>query len=504
MNKYFKTLAVGLCISILTIGCTKLDEEKFGSLSPDTYYKGDAEALSSVVGVYNLLSANVDIGDPWRMKEFSTDEFIVPGRASGGWFDQNNIDLTNHRENPTNATIARAWQQIFQEIGTANAVLESIQASPNKDNLKALIAETRALRAYGYFFAMDNWGNVPLVTVARIDPNNLPATTPRADIYKFIESEMLAAAADLPSAKSVSHTAYYPRFTKESVYTALAYMYLNAEVYTGTPQWQKAVDMCDQVISSGAFSLMPNVVDNFISSRQATSTEIISAFTKDPTKTAGNNQFILYTQNGLDAAKYNLPFVPANGYSTTQASLDKYETSDARKLLIEYGPQYYLDGRPLTYSNGTQLVLVPVKDIVSAQDNEGYKVLKYTPVGAAFSGFNADNDLILERYSDVLLIKAEALFRLGNPAGALLLINQVRQRSNATALTSLTLQNIEDERAREFLWEGNRRTDMIRFGDYFTGLWPFKTTVTEKFRAIYPIPNEQLVNNPKLVQNPGY
>src|SRR5690349_13662418 len=224
MNKYIKTLAVALCAGVAMVGCTKLDEEKFGSLAPDTYYKGEAEALSSVVGIYNLLSANVDIGDPWRMKEFSTDEFIVPGRASGGWFDQNNVDLTNHKENKSNATITRAWQQIFQEIGTANAVMESLQGAPNQDKLKALIAETKALRAYGYYFAMDNWGNVPLVTVPRIDPTNLPATTPRADIYKFIETEMLAAATDLPSAKDVNHTAYYPRFTKESVYTLLAYM----------------------------------------------------------------------------------------------------------------------------------------------------------------------------------------------------------------------------------------------------------------------------------------
>lgn len=504
MTTYMKKLAAGLCIGLLTVGCTKLDEEKFGSLAPQTYYKGEAEALSSVVGIYNLLSYNVDIGDPWRMKEFSTDEFIVPGRASGGWYDQNNVDLTNHKENATNATIARAWQQIFQEIGTANAVIESLNASPNKDKLKALIAEARALRAYGYFFAMDNWGNVPLVTVARIDPNNLPGTTPRAEVYKFIETEMLAAAADLPSAKDVNHAAYYPRFTKESVYTALAYMYLNAEVYTGTAQWQKAADMCNLVINSGAFKLMPGAGDNFASPKQASSSEIISAFTKDPTKTAGNNQFILYTQNGLDAQKYNLPFVPANGYSTTQAALDRYEDKDVRKSLIEYGPQYYLDGRPLKYANGTQLVLIPVQDIMSAQDNEGYKVLKYTPVGAAFSGFNADNDLILERYSDVLLIKAEALFRLGNAADALPLVNQVRERSNATPLMSLTLKDLEEERAREFLWEGCRRTDMIRFGDYFTATWPFKATPTEKFRAVYPIPLEQLTNNPKLVQNPGY
>ncbi len=504
MKLSFKILTTGLLMSALFSACTKLDEEKFGSLSPDNYYQGEKEALSSVVGVYQLLSYNVDIGDPWRMKEFSTDEFIVPGRASGGWFDQNNIDLIKHVDNADNNTMARAWTFIFQEIGTANAVLESLEASPNKDNLKALIAETRALRAYGYFFAMDNWGNVPLVTVARIDPKNLPATTPRADVFKFIETEMLAALADLPSAKDVSRTAYYPRFTKETVETALAYMYLNAEVYTGTAQWQKVVEMCDKVIGSGAFSLTPKVIDNFASTTQVASTEIIAAFTKDATQNAGNNQFILYTQNGLDQQKYGLPFSPANGYSSTQVALDKYEDQDVRKAMIEYGPQYYLDGRPLNYPNGTQLNLIPVQDIVAAQDNEGYKVLKYTPVGAKFSGFNADNDLVLERYSNVLLMKAEALFRLGNAADALLLVNQVRIRSNATPFTSLTIQKIEDERAREFLWEGCRRTDMIRFGDYFTGTWAFKTTVTESFRKIYAIPNQQIAANPNLVQNPGY
>jgi starch-binding outer membrane protein, SusD/RagB family len=504
MNISFKKLTTCLLFGLVVSGCTKLDEEKFGSLSPDNYYQGEKEALSSVVGVYQLLSFNVDIGDPWRGKEFSTDEFIVPGRASGGWFDQNNIDLTKHIYNADNATMSRAWQFIFQEIGTANAVMESLQASPNKDNLKALIAETRALRAYGYFFAMDLWGNLPLVTVARIDPKNLPETTPRADIYKFIETEMLAAANDLPSAKDINHAAYYPRFTKESVYTALAYMYLNAEVYTSTAQWQKVVEMCDKVITSGAFSLTPKVIDNFASPTQVSSTEIISAFTKDATQNAGNNQFILYTNNGLDQKKYNLPFSPANGYSTTQAVLDRYENQDVRKSLIEYGPQFDLSGQPLNYPNGTQLNLIPVQDIVSAQDNEGYKVLKYTPVGAKFSGFNADNDLILERYSNVLLMKAEALFRLGNVIGALPLINQVRVRSNATTLSSLTLQDLENERAREFLWEGCRRTDMIRFGDYFTGVWAFKTTQTQAFRKIFPIPNQQITANPKLKQNPGY
>ncbi|MEI6949294.1 RagB/SusD family nutrient uptake outer membrane protein [Paraflavisolibacter sp. H34] len=504
MNSYIAKFAVAAVAALSFAGCTKLEEEKFGSLSPETYYKSEKEALSSVVGVYQLLSQVSHIGDPWRIAEFGTDEFIVPGRASGGWFDQGNIDIMLHQVTPANATTGRAWKNIFQEIGTANAVLESLEKSPNKASLKAVIAETRALRAYGYFYAMDFWGNVPLVTVARIDPANLPKTTKREDVYKFIESELLAAAEDMPSVTQVNRDAYYPRFTREAVYAALATLYLNAEVYTGTPQWDKTLAMCEKVIGTGAYALEKAVVDNFKSTNEKNSKELISAFSVDPTKNAGGNQFILYTQHALDKKKYNLPFIPAHGYSTFQEALDRYEDRDQRKGLIEYGPQTYLDGSPLKDDKGKQLVLVPVRDLISAEDDEGYKVLKYTPVGATWNGFNGDNDLVLIRYADILLMKAEALFRTGKAEDARKLVNQVRERSNATPLASLTLKDLENERAREFIWEGHRRRDMIRFGSYFTGTWKFKTTQTEKWRAIYPIPAEQITANPNLQQNEGY
>ncbi|MDB5249433.1 MAG: outer membrane protein SusD [Segetibacter sp.] len=504
MNKYISKIKLLVLASTMLAACTKLDEQTFGSLSPDNFYRTEKEGLSSVVGVYSLLSQVVHIGDPWRISEFGTDEFVVPGRASGGWFDQNQIDIIQHKAKPDNGRAAQAWVNIFQEIGTANAVLESLEKSPNAANLKGLIAETRALRAYGYFYAMDLWGNVPLVTTARIEPANLPKTNSRKEVFDFVTSQMLKAADDLPSVKTVQKTAYYPRFTKEAVYAALATVYLNGQVYTGTAYWDKAIEMADKVISTGAYKLEKDVVDNFRSTNEDKSTELISSFSVDATKNAGGNQFILYAQHSLDQKKYNLPFIPANGYSTGQEALDRYEDRDNRKSLIEYGPQTYLDGTPLRYPNGQQLILVPVKDLVGAEDNEGYHVLKYTPVGAKWAGFNGDNDLVLMRYSDILLIKAEAQFRTGKVAEALGLVNDVRARSNASALTSLTLKNIEDERAREFIWEGHRRRDMIRFGTYFTGTWKFKTTVTEPWRAIYPIPAAQINANPNLVQNPNY
>ncbi|WP_022824183.1 RagB/SusD family nutrient uptake outer membrane protein [Hymenobacter norwichensis] len=489
--------------AVVLAGCTNLDEEQFGSLSPTTYYKTEEEALSSVVGVYQQLSYVVDIGDPFRIAEFGTDEFLVPGRASGGWFDQNNIDIMLHQVKPDNATTGRAWGFIFQEIGTANAVIESLESSPNKANFPGVIAEARALRAYGYFYAMDFWGNVPIFTQARVDPKNLPTNNSRAEVFAFVEKEMLAALNDLPSANNVS-AAYYPRLTKEAVYTALATLYLNAEVYTGSPKRTEALAMCDNVINSRAYSLEANVVDNFKATNEVNSNEIIFSFSVNPARNAGANQFMLYAQPALDKQRYNLPFTPANGYSTYQEALDRYETADRRRNLLQFGPQTYANGQPLVDSRGVQLNLVPVRDYISAQDNEGYRVLKYVPEGVSWSGYNADNDLVLLRYSDILLMKAELLFRNGNAAAALPLVNQIRTRSNASQLTALTLKNIEDERAREFIWEGQRRRDMIRFGTYFTGTWTFKTTQTPTWRGIYPIPAEQLTANPNLKQNPNY
>lgn len=504
MNKHQSKIKILACLFLFFTGCTKLDEETFGSLSPDNFYRTEKEALSSVAGVYSLLSQVVHIGDPWRVEQFGTDEFVVPGRASGGWFDQSQIDIIQHNVKPDNGRTATAWVNIFQEIGTANAVLQSLETSPNSANLKPLIAETRALRAYGYFYAMDLWGNVPIVTTARIDPKNLPTTNTRKEVFEFVTSEMLKAVEDLPSVKTVMKTSYYPRFTKEAIYAALATIYLNGQVYAGTPYWDKTLEMCEKVIGTGAYKLETDVADNFKSTNEDKSTEIISSFSVDPNKNAGGNQFILYTQHALDQKKYNLPFIPADGYSTTQEALDRYEDKDNRKKLIEYGPQYYLDGSPMLLPNGQQLVLIPVKDLVGAEDNEGYKVLKYTPVGAKFVGFNGDNDLVLIRYADVLLMKAEALFRTGKTTEALDLVNQVRNRSKATPLQTLTLKDLEDERAREFIWEGQRRRDMIRFGTYFTGTWKFKTTTTAAWRGIYPIPAQQINANPNLKQNPNY
>ena len=417
------------------------------------------------------------------------------------------MQIMAHKITPDNARLETCWgTYLFPGIGAANAVIASMEASPMKDDLKALIAETRALRAYGYYYAMDYFGNVPLFTEAKVDANDLPKTASRKEVYEFVVKEFTEAAAELPSIKEVNRTAYYPRLTKEAEYTALASVYLNAEVYAGEAHWADVVTMCDHVIGTNAYSLENKVGDCFLATNEANSTEVISSFAVDPSKGVDGNEFILYTQHALDQKKYNLSFAPANGYCFTDDALKRYEEGDERLELLEYGPQYYQDGvTPLCDDKGTQLVLTTIKDMVAAQDNEGYRVLKYSPIGVAWSGSKADNDYILERYSNVLLMKAEALFRQGIQLDeALELVNQVRRRSGVADWDELTLKKIEEERAREFIWENQRRRDMIRFGSYFTDTWFYKTGVTEEWRGIYPIPAIQLNNNPNLKQNPNY
>lgn len=508
MKKMIKSINLAmLSVVILLASCTDLDEEIFGSLSPDNYYQTEEEALSSLVGVYQRMREVMNYNDSYRVFVLGTDEFIIPALDTGGWFDGGKFhEFTIHQVRPTNSAINGAWNSIFGVIGAANSVLESFENSPQAANLKAQIAEVRGIRAYAYFMALDLWGNVPIFTDARVNPSNLPSTNSRQEVYDFVVSEMQLSIADLPSITSINRTQYYPRYTRETMQAALAIVYLNAEVYTGTPRWNETVQMADAVINSGGFRLEDNFIASFTPNNH-TSQELIMAGSIDPTVNAGGNQYLRGAMHPRHQLTFNLPFVPANGQKTFKVAVDRYEDQDVRKRYVYYGPQVDSEGRPLTVANNStqQLVLVPIVDYTSVAHNEGYRVLKYVPDGNWVDRFSS-NDVVFIRYSDMLLTKAEALFRQtgGADARSLELVNAVRQRSNATPLTTLTLQDIEDERAREFLWEGSRRRDMIRFGSYFTGTWKFKTTVTPQWRGIYPIPQNQLNGNPNLVQNPNY
>ena len=496
-------IAIMLLSVVLSFSCTKLDEELFGRVTPENYFKTNAEVLAALAGVYNNMGFAVNGGNLWRLLHLGTDEFIMVARSDGRWLDGSvYIEIFEHKTTPINNRLG-SYSDVFRTIGSANAVLEGMQSSPNAANLKAQIAEARGIRAYAYFYAMDLWGNVPIVTTARIEPTNLPETKTRKEVFDFVVSELTAAATDLPSVKTVT-AAYYPRMTKEAAYAILALTYLNGEVFAGKSYWPECIDMCDKV-TAGGYILLPNYIDNFKVANEG-SKEFIYAISIDPTKIAGSNNFAQRTLHDSHAKTYNLPFIPQNGFNIVEDAYNRFEAQDIRRSLILAGPQFAADGvTPLKNIAGTaNLVLVPIANPKNAAENEGYRLMKWQADNTWVNG-GAGNDVATIRYSEILLTKAEALLRSGgNASTALGLVNQVRTRSNATPLNSVTLSDILNERGRELMWEGTRRRDMIRFGTYFTYTPFWKPGITPAFRGLYPIPAAELGANPKLKQNPGY
>ena len=516
-NIFYKSLAIGsLGTLLLATGCTNLDEELYGQLTPSSFYQNEEEALSSVAGVYEKMTPMVmAANDGWRVGEYSTDEFFCPGRG-GGWWDDNQDEIAMHQVSPTNERLSNSWAtRIFPAIGCANAVIESLKASPRASEFGALIAECRAIRAFEYFWAMEYWGNIPVFTGARVDAKNLPEQWPVEKVYAFIEQELKEAAEVLPSATTVG-AEYYPRLTKEAVLCRLAQLYIMGEFYTGQARWAECEAACNAIINTNAFGLEERVGDCFREDMEGKSKEVLSAVSVDAKQNVGQggNDFWLYSQGEWDMVKYGCSVYGARGYSFSDEALNRYEKGDERLELIEHGPQFDLDGNmidekgAIVTDKAKQLVIKGMTNKHDSKVDEGYIVLKYTPVGGSWINNSLNNDFILDRYSNVLLLKCEALFRQKKDLStALELINQVRRRSELSDLTAEQLNEdaIEKERANEFIWEGQRRRDMLRFGSFFTNTNWWKTTPdADHHTQFFPIPAQQLAANPKLKQNPGY
>ncbi|GGK77778.1 RagB/SusD family nutrient uptake outer membrane protein [Rufibacter glacialis] len=499
-----KSIILGLLVAFCG-SCTDLDEELYGRVTPESFYQTDVEVLSAMAGVYSAMSFAGNGGNGWRVIHLGTDEFLIPSRSDGRWGDGGVwLELANHTWTPQNNRILSAWREVFTVIGRANAVLENLGNTP-REGLEDEKAEMRAVRAYAYFYAMDLFGNVPLVTQSRIDPKNLPKTNSRAEVFDFVVSELNAAIPNLPSVGTGNNrNNYYGRITKEAAYSILAITYLNGQVYTGKSSWQESIAASDMVINSGGYSLPLNFLDNFVANNH-TSPEFIYAITVDPGRNGGANNFVLRGTHDSHRFKYNLPFTPQNGFTVLEMAYDRYEDQDVRKSLFLLGPQTDANGRPLPRNTGAgQLVLVPHQNITNSAENEGYRLVKWQP-DPSWVGQSGNNDVALIRFAEILLTKAEALLRSGGSAAeALRLVNRVRTRSNATPLATVTLTDIYDERARELIWEGSRRRDMIRFGTFLTWDWRFRTTDSPKFRELFPVPIIELNANPNLTQNPGY
>jgi len=558
MKKLFLGILGMLSAATIISSCQKINVPVTSEITPSVYPLTPSQFTSAEGPVY-IAARNDFAVSYWFAQSCSTDEAVLP-TFGPNWLDGNKyVELHRHTWTKDNAWVNSTWTYLEGIIGTSNQIISIFNSSAPAGAAKnTSIAELKTMRALAYFMLMDSYGNVPLDTL--YGSTALHANTPRAQVFTFVESELKNA---IPYLKSPSSTTY-GLVTKHLAYSILAKMYLNAAVYTGTARYDDCIAACDQIISSGSYSLEPmaTYLQMFYPTNGPSQKEFIFAIPYDASTSSGTmfyarydlnrNLGIRYGYSGSTAGAFTDPVMnqsKGSGLLNSQPSGPRMTTAeyyanfndpnDVRNKQWLTGAQYWQDGTPIMvattnlgynqfYTGSASstayvypLVLSPLTatsvragtsstfDLGNDEIgwNIGYRNIKFLPDYTNTISRNQNNDVPIFRYSDIILMKAEAILRGGAPtlgATALSLVNQIKAvRTTTAALTSVALSDIYSERCREFAWETWHRNDMIRFGQYENS-WGLGKTNTDTYRRIFPIPTVALATNPNLVQNTGY
>ena len=488
--------------------CTDLTEAPSSSITPENFYRTTDEVMGGLASVYSQMRISFPgytDGGYWTVSEVASDEMIVPRRGSD-WNDGGRwLDIDGHTFSANSpgglSDINNVWVPSFVGVARANVLLAALENVTVPDEA-IIAAEVRTLRAFYYYMLMDMFGGVPIVTEPGIAAR---AQNTRAEVFAFIETELNAARADLPVSWSPAN---HGRMTKGAADAILASMYLNAQVFTGTvsatgltpgaARWQDAIIVADRILNSGQYSLATDWRANFRADNHLSPENILVV------------KFLNQPDLGMrfiNASLHYNQFTPGpwNGFSILADAYNQFDADDQRRAAFLVGPQVNVEtGLPVTDRAGVPLnFTVNINDATAAQEHEGARFLKWPP-DPAHSQPDNGNDFAWFRLAEILLIKAEAQFELGNTAGALLILNQLRARvfEPDEPLLTVTRDIILRERLFELAAEGKRRQDLIRHGK-FTQAWTFKPA-SAAYKILMPIPQTQLDANPLLVQNPGY
>jgi starch-binding outer membrane protein, SusD/RagB family len=510
-------------LSAVSIGCTDITVAPKSTVTDANVFNDPSSYRAFIARVYTGLAVSgqqgaagrpdiqgIDEGFSqylrlyWEAQELPTDEAVI------GWNDVGLPEMNTQTWAVTNNFVVAMYYRIFFQIGMANEFLrqttdEKLAARGNVSvALRAEIAQYRAearfLRALSYWHGIDLFGDIPLLTENDPLGSTPPQQSTRSAIYTFLVSELNDIAASLPAASAAN----YGRATGPAAKMLLAKLYLNAGIYTGTPNYSGALAAAQDVIAS-AYSLDNNYLRMFKADNN-TSPEIIFAIPQDglKTQTWGGVTFLVHascgntmnaTAYGIDGCWWGLRLKPQ--------AYNNYSAGDNRA-------SYF-------YSSGQQIQIGSIGDFT--QGIAAPKFVNVTSSGAPGSHpTHVDTDFPMFRLADAYLIYAEAHLRGGGGTAtqALNYVNALRQRayggvSGNISAAQLTLDFVLAERGRELLWEGHRRTDLVRYGR-FTGasyIWAWKGgtqagSSTDAKYNLYPLPANELVANPNLKQNPGY
>lgn len=464
----------------------------------------------------------------WTVQEVTSDACKCAWE-NDAWVRAMNTNTWSDADN--DATYA-VYVRTLQGIAYTNEYLRQTASDRLSDRgvsselaakIQGFRAEARFLRAYFYWMALDVFGDVPFTTENSPFGGGVnPKQASRKDVFDYCISELTALAADdspMPAARS-----NYPRADKGAVLGLLARMYLNAEVYTGTPMWQKAKDACEDIFTMG-YSLCPEYADLFRGDNGENPealNEVLFGISYDAEQTqsyggtsyltlaaiaatdVSSTQMINGVNNGWGGIRVPYEYVEKYfNVRNADYSAGTYDVNDKRgRMFYIKGRSESMDGALYVFLNGWSCL--KFNNIPHNMDQDSY-------LETAASKAYSDIDFPMIRLGEIYLIYAEACMNLGQANTALPKVQELAARAGVTAPTSITQEWLIEERARELMWEGHRRTDLIRYGKFTSSsfLWTYKGGSFsgqgfDDHMKIFAIPASELASNPELHQNPGY
>lgn len=493
---------------------------------------------------YGPGESELDLGDAglsvcyrllWNANELTTDEAIC------GWTDKGVAEFDFNSYTPANECLYGLYWRLCFGASICNQYLKECA-----DYDATMTAEIHFVRALYYYFLLDNFGNPSFSETVGEKPRQIKSAELFTWIAKELEENMDKMLAPSVRKKGESN---YGRADQSAAWMLLARLYLNAEKYTGTAQWEKAKEYADKVIKQSGRTIWMG--DQPIAHRSANGkysayqmlfmadndqsgayNESVFAFTLDGASSAswGASTFLYAASwDGSMKAIYPQSTDQSWGGNRTRVNLvEKFIATSKLDALPDWSTETITDAadddRALLFGDNAKGDY-GVKDRKYTNDDlatftDGFATTKYQSCraddGAVSNTTHNDNDIMLMRLAEAYLIYAEAEARAAGSNTTLAegtrLINVLRERANNSDLhTTYTLREILDERARELYFEGIRRTDLIRYG-YFGGssyTWQWKGGIHEggkfeAYRNIFPIPQTELATNSNLEQNPGY
>nr|WP_321408808.1 RagB/SusD family nutrient uptake outer membrane protein [uncultured Carboxylicivirga sp.] len=497
-------------------------EEAFYQVLTKIYAGFAVSGQTGPAGDPDLVGFDEGHSQYWRAyfvcQELPTDE------AVNGWNDGDLPDVSTMTWGANNGFIKQFYYRAIYQVSLANEFIRQAKTVgfDTYPKLAQYSAEARFLRALAYWHALDLFGNgVPFVTEDSPIGSTLPEPAGLVggpELFKYIESELLAIVGDTEDDSQVLLNVgetYGGQANKAAAWMVLAKLYLNQAVYLdaeyqSNDYYTKAKTYLNKVTSAGYSLITDREVTDvyspyerlFLADNYSTDNEIIYSinFDGDVSRSYGGMTYVIAASIGGEMTPND--YGMANGWGgnrTTKALVNKFDAADGRALWFTEGQQLEIDQQD--------------------QFTHGYAVVKYknrTRNGGYGTNEGSsdwvDVNVPVFRLADAYLMAAEVDLRLNGSVSSesLAFLQQIVTRAGVSLPTTVDLDWILDERARELYWECHRRTDLVRFGKFTSGYnWPLKGNslsgkdVDDKYNLM-PIPFTDITANPNLIQNPNY